>query len=60
MKSIYLIFAITIFIISNSAFSSDIYISPDAPKDTPNYMSEKEIKLLRPYIKKAKQTYPLA
>jgi len=59
-KSIYLIFAISIFIISNNAFSSDIYISPDAPKDTPSYMSEEEIKLLMPYIKKAKNTYPHA
>lgn len=59
-KRLLIILTFTTLFLPINVYSDDIHISPVAPKDTPSYMSEEEIKLLMPYIKKAKSTYPEA
>ena len=48
----------TLLLLSFTSQAQDVHVSPNAPKDTPAYLSEDEIKLLMPYIRKAQATYP--
>lgn len=48
----------SLLLLSLTSYAQDVYVSPNAPKDTPAYLSEDEIKLLMPYIRKAKAAYP--